>query len=188
MTFVTVGIVAGGAAIVGGVGKAITAKQLKDKQNDLAANLKESTYISPALLEATANAKKRATVGQYAGQEQDVAALDKNAANALSNAQRGSTSGTDIVNTAMQVQGNKNAALQNIARNQQAFNQQGNNDFNNMLLKQAGQEAENHQQYLAAKSALQGAAMQNDIIAQNAWWNLGSDGFNAAAPFLAMKN
>lgn len=170
-----VAVAVGGAAVVGGVGKAVSANSLANKQRKALDDLKESNYIAPGLLQATDLAQKRANATKYAGQDQDQEALQRNAANAFNNVSRGTTSGVNLTNAAMQIQGNQNQGAQSISRNLQNFNQQGQRDFTSMLIQQANQQNKNREQYLSAKSALQGAIMNNEAQRDNAWWNLPSN-------------
>jgi hypothetical protein len=180
MSWVAVGV-SGGTAIINGLGKFFSGKKMAKQQKKALKNLKEDTYISPALLQALGGAEKRSNATMYAGQDIDQANLDRNANNAFSNVSRATTSSPNLVNAAMAIQGQKNVAQQWIQRNLAVFKDSANKDFTNLLLQKANAQLGNHRQYQAAKSALQGAAMQNNAQANNALWNAGAQVGGAAA-------
>lgn len=188
MAFVLAGLAVGaGTALIGGIGKSITAGNMADKQREYLKNLKEDQTISPALLEALGGAQKRKDATMYAGQDIDQANIDRNANQVFNNVTRGTTSSTNVVNAAMGIQGQKNLAEQGIQKNLAQYRDNANQDYTNLLLQKASMQNQNHQKFLGAKSALQGAAMQNDAISQNALWDSVSQLGGAAAGYGVSK-
>ena len=172
MAFIATALaVTAGTALIGGVGKKIAADNFADKQRNALKNLKESQFISPALLDAIGGAQKRKDATMYAGQDIDQANIQRSANNAYSNLARGTTSSTNLVNGAMAIQGQQNIANQGLQRNLAQFKDQANRDFTSLLLQKANAQAGNRRQYEASKSALQGAIMQNEAQGDNALWN-----------------
>lgn len=188
MAFVLTGLAVGaGTALISGIGKSIAAGNMADKQKQYIKNLKEDQYISPALLDALGNSQKRKDATMYAGQDVDQANIDRNANQAFNNVTRGTTSSTNVVNAAMGIQGQKNIAEQQIQKNLAQYKDSANQDFTNLLLNKASVQNQNHQRFLGAKSALQGAEMQNESISDNAIWDSLSQVGGAAAGYGVSK-
>jgi hypothetical protein len=182
MAFVAAALAIGaGTALVGGIGKKIAADNLANKQRNALNNLKESQFISPALLEALGNSQKRKDATMYAGQDIDQANIQRSAGSAFANLSRGTTSSTNLVNGAMAIQGQQNIANQGIQRNLAQFKDRANQDYTQLLLQKGNVQMANRRQYEASKSALQAAIMQNEAQGDNALWNAFSQIGGAAA-------
>lgn len=174
--------------IISGIGEALSARKMRKAQEKELNNLKESSFISPALLQAEAAASKDLNTTRYAGQDQDEAAIRQNAANAFSNVSRATTSSTNLVNAAMGIQGNQNRAMDRVAQRFQQVKDGLRGRWTNLLLQKAGQQLSNRRQYEATKSSLKGAIMQNRARQSNAIWNAGAGVADAAEAYLSGGN
>jgi hypothetical protein len=187
--FLAGALLSGGAKLLGGLGKGLTANSMVKDQKRALKNLKMDNYISPALTQALGNSQKRLNATMYAGQDIDQANIEKSSANAFNNVQRATTSSTNLLNAAMGIQGAENQQKQGLQRNLAAFKDGANRDFTGLLIQKAGVQDANRRQYQAAKSALQGSIMQNKAIGKNAFWNAGAgalDGVGSALMFKGM--
>lgn len=160
--------------LINSVGEGFTARWMAKQQKKELANLKESNYIAPGLLQAEALASKNTNATRYAGQDIDEANIRQGSANAVSNVSRATTSSTNLVNAAMGIQGNENRAMTGVSRTLQNFKDRNQANWTRLLLQKAGAQAGNRRQFEASKSALQGAIMQNKARQRNAFWNAGS--------------
>lgn len=127
----------------------------------------QKNYISPALLDAIGMGQKRMNASMYAGQDVDQANVNRSANNAYSNVARSTTSGTNLANSALAIQGQQNIANQGIQRNLAQYKDQSAKDFTSLLLQKAnaqyGQKRYNDQ--------IQGSIWQNQAAGSNAVWN-----------------
>ena len=171
--------------LVSSIGEGFTARWLAKKQQKELDNLKESDYIAPGLLQAEALANKNANATRYAGQDIDEANIRQNSANAMSNVSRATTSGTNVVNAALGIQGNENRAMQGVSKTLQNFKDRNQANWTRLLLQKANAQLGNRRQYEASKSALQGAIMQNKARQRNAFWNAGGSALDSGLAFVA---
>ena len=171
--------------LVSSVGEGFTARWLAKQQQKELNSLKESDYIAPGLLQAEALANKNANATRYAGQDIDEANIRQNSANAMSNVSRGTTSGTNVVNAALGIQGNENRAFQGVSKTLQNFKDRNQANWTRLLLQKANAQMGNRRQYEASKSALQGAIMQNKARQRNAFWNAGGSALDSGLAFAA---
>jgi len=157
--------------LVSAIGEATASRRMRKTQEKELKNLKESNFISPALLQAEAMAARNANTTRYVGQDQDEANIRQSSATAFDNTSRATTSGSNLVNAAMGIQANQNKAMQNVAQTGQRVRQANMGGWTNLLLQKAGQQLNNRRQFEASASALRGAIMQNRAKQTNALWN-----------------
>lgn len=149
-----------GAVIGAGIGAGAKI-YLGAKQRAEAKKLKENDSIPSAALENNILARYMFNSTAYPGQGQDVARNDQTTANAVGQIEKNAKSGTDILNSAALIQARGLKTNNDIAQRFQQFKAgslsrlMGTND------KVSGFQNQNKQQYLAAKSALLGAGLQN---------------------------
>lgn len=132
------------------------APELKKRADEL----KESSYIPPSLNSALNNAQVQSSATRYAGQGQDESNIERTAANEVSNLQRSSTSGTNVINGAAGIYGNANNKYAQVRAKGAQIRFQNQGVTNNLLLQKAQKEQNNRNQFLATKSALLGARDQ----------------------------
>lgn len=172
-------------AIIGAVGRGLTARSMRKRQERALRELKESNFISPALLEAEAEAQKSMNASRYSGQDIDEANIRQASANAMDNVARSTTSSANLVNAAMGIQTNQNRANQGLSRVLQDFKRSNKANWRNTLVQKGQQQLANRRQYEASKSALQGAIMANRATQSNALWNAAGGLVDAGAMALS---
>lgn len=146
-----------GLAVVSGVGKLIGGIIQKRK----AKKLKPSTYVSPELQKAEAEANMMANSGEYTGQSQDQANIKQSTAQSIANASKVAGGAGELLNYASAAQGNENAAMRDVAKRALLWRDKAKQDRNAVRRQIAGQQDANMRQYQSAKSALLGASNTN---------------------------
>lgn len=142
--------VGAGAKLILGANQRAQAKKLK--ANDfIPQSARENNILSRYMFNATT----------YPGQAQDQARTDRTTANAVGQLQKNARSGTDILNSAALIQARGTNANNDIAQRYQQFKQASLGRLMGANQQLAGYQNQNQQQYLAAKSALLGAGLQN---------------------------
>jgi len=130
-------------------------------QRAQAKKLKPNDYLPPGALENNILARYMLNATTYPGQEQDQARNDQTTANAVGQLQKNAKSGTDILNSAALIQARGTKSNNDIAQRYQQFKQGALSRLMGSNQQLAGYQNQNQQQYLAAKSALLGAGLQN---------------------------
>lgn len=139
-----------GAKLILGANQRAQAKKLKPNDYTPAGAL-ENNILSRYMFNATT----------YPGQGQDQERTDRVTANAVGQIQKNAKSGTDILNSAALIQARGTNANNDIAQRYQQFKQASLGRLMGANQQLAGYQNQNQQQYLAAKSALLGAGLQN---------------------------
>jgi hypothetical protein len=130
-------------------------------QKNKAKNLKESTFIPPAVLEAERLAKQQENATRYAGQDVDETNIRQGTATGISNVNKAATSSADALNMGSAIVGREQNQMRQLGKTLQMFKEQGRQSRRQALTQKAFAQARNKQQFEAAKSGLKGAATQN---------------------------
>lgn len=149
-----------GAVIGAGIG-AGSKLLLGAQQRKKASELKPNDYVPQGALENNILAKYMLGATAYPGQEQDQARTDRVTGNAVGQIQKNAKSATDILNSAGLIQARGTNANNDIAQRYQQFKQGSLSRLMGSNQQIAGYQNQNMQQYMAAKSALLGAGIQN---------------------------
>lgn len=149
-----------GALIGAGVGAG--AKMIVGaNQRAAAKRLKPNSFIPPSATENNVLARYMFNATAYPGQEQDIARGERTTANAVGQLQKNAKSSTDILNSASLIQARGTNLNNDIAQRYQQYKQGAVARLMGTNQQVAGYQNQNQQQYLAAKSALLGAGLQN---------------------------
>lgn len=131
------------------------------RQNRMASQLKPSNYIPPALKKNQAELEMMSGATKYPGQSQDEERIKQGTSETISRMSKAAGSASELLNTASAAQSNENRAFRDVSQRALLWKDAIRNNLRNTRGQIANIQQQNRQQYLAAKSALRGAANQN---------------------------
>lgn len=159
------------------------------KQKKLAKELKEDSFIPPALQAKLDAAKIRANATLFPGQPQAEEQIREASAGSINQVRRTASSTSDVLNTVAAIDAQEKNSRVELARTNAEFQNQADRELGTTQSEVAEVEQGNRDQFNAAKSALLGASDQNIF---NGLGGLASAGtaflpFDFDGPFLGNK-
>lgn len=152
-----------GAALVG-IGTALYSENKANQQRDKAKNLKPSNYVPPSVQEAVDNAKL-ASNSESPGYTRGVEKIGQSTANMINNIKKIGGNPSQIQAGVADADMRGKEALKDLAVSDAAFKASQRQNLNNLLMAKGGYEKSSFDAFSAAKSALLGAANQNEYNA-----------------------
>jgi len=131
------------------------------EQKKLAKDLKEDSFIPPALQAKLDAAKIRANATLFPGQPQAEEQIREASAGSINQVRRTSSSTSDVLNTVAAIDAQEKNSRVELARTNAEFQNQADRELGFTQSEVAGVEQGNRDQFNASKSALIGASDQN---------------------------